>query len=134
MEKILTVEDVAGILKVKLITVREMFRHKRLRAFKVGKAWRTTETMLQEDLAALARGETPAQLPTPGRPEVAPIAPVDAAGGAAERLPKVGQAGAVGSGDEAAVAEKPAKPRRAAKAPKEKPEAGGGDPPEEFLF
>lgn len=63
MDKILTVEDVAQILRVKPITVREMFRQKRLRAFKVGKAWRTTEAMLDEDLAALARGEKPLKLP-----------------------------------------------------------------------
>ncbi|MBX3176170.1 MAG: helix-turn-helix domain-containing protein [Candidatus Hydrogenedentes bacterium] len=66
MEKILTVNDVADILQVKAITVREMFREKRLRGFKVGKAWRTTEPMLREDIAALARGESPEALPAPG--------------------------------------------------------------------
>jgi excisionase family DNA binding protein len=65
MDKILTVNDVAAILQVKAITVREMFREKRLRGFKVGKAWRTTETMLGEDIDALARGESPAELPMP---------------------------------------------------------------------
>lgn len=65
MDKILTVTDVAEVLKVKEITVREMFRVKRLRAFKMGKAWRTTEEMLQEDIAALARGEMPAAAPDP---------------------------------------------------------------------
>jgi excisionase family DNA binding protein len=90
MEKILSVDDVAGILQVKPITVREMFREKRLRAFKVGKSWRTTQTMLQEDIAALARGEAPEVLPpatafapssrlprVPGMPaaEAAPAAP-----------------------------------------------------------
>jgi excisionase family DNA binding protein len=64
MEKILTVNDVADVLQVKAITVREMFREKRLRGFKVGKAWRTTEVMLQEDISALARGEAPAELPS----------------------------------------------------------------------
>lgn len=72
MEKILTVNDVAAVLQVKAITVREMFREKRLRGFKVGKSWRTTEVMLQEDINALARGEAPAELPgaveTPDRP------------------------------------------------------------------
>lgn len=63
MEKILTVNDVAAVLQVKAITVREMFREKRLRGFKVGKSWRTTEVMLQEDINALARGEAPAELP-----------------------------------------------------------------------
>lgn len=62
MEKILTVNDVAAVLQVKAITVREMFREKRLRGFKVGKSWRTTEVMLQEDINALARGEAPAEL------------------------------------------------------------------------
>lgn len=56
MDKILTVNDVAEILSVKPITVREMFREKRLRAFKMGKSWRTTETMLREDIEAMARG------------------------------------------------------------------------------
>lgn len=64
MEKILTVNDVAAVLQVKAITVREMFREKRLRGFKVGKSWRTTEVMLQEDINALARGEAPAELPS----------------------------------------------------------------------
>lgn len=54
MDKILTVEDVADILKVKPLTVREMFRTKRLRAFKIGKSWRTTEAMLQEDLQGMS--------------------------------------------------------------------------------
>ncbi|MBI2424452.1 MAG: helix-turn-helix domain-containing protein [Candidatus Hydrogenedentes bacterium] len=62
MDKILTVNDVADVLKVKPITVREMFRENRLRAFKVGKAWRTTEQMLQEDIEYLARGENPPPL------------------------------------------------------------------------
>ena len=68
MEKILTVNDVAAILQVKAITVREMFREKRLRGFKVGKSWRTTEVMLQEDISALARGEAPAELKSAGPP------------------------------------------------------------------
>lgn len=77
MEKILTVNDVAAVLQVKAITVREMFREKRLRGFKVGKSWRTTEVMLQEDINALARGEAPAELPAPAeapdRPAPAPV-------------------------------------------------------------
>ncbi len=59
MENFLTVHEVAELLKVKPITVREMFRAQRLRGFKMGKAWRTTESMLREDLEALARGEKP---------------------------------------------------------------------------
>jgi excisionase family DNA binding protein len=63
MDKILTVEDVAAIMQVQAITVRQMFREQRLRAFKMGKSWRTTEKMLQEDVEALARGELPPPLP-----------------------------------------------------------------------
>ena len=75
MDKILTVNNVAEILQVKPITVREMFREQRLRGFKVGKAWRTTEKMLQEDIAALARGESPDTLPHPGTPPAARVRP-----------------------------------------------------------
>ncbi len=74
MEKILTVTDVADVLKIKEITVREMFREKRLRAFKMGKAWRTTEVMLQEDIAALARGERLVVVPDPVQKEEPPKA------------------------------------------------------------
>lgn len=84
MDKILTVNDVANVLQVKAITVRQMFRESRLRGFKVGKAWRTTEPMLQEDIAALARGEAPAVVAKPahtangkrnGKTPAAPKAP-----------------------------------------------------------
>lgn len=75
MDKILTVNNVAEVLQVKPITIREMFREKRLRGFKVGKAWRTTEKMLQEDIAALARGESPESLPHPGSPPAARVRP-----------------------------------------------------------
>ena len=63
MENMLTVEEVADILKVKPITVRQMYREKRLRAFKIGKAWRTTQSILEEDIACLSRGEKPPELP-----------------------------------------------------------------------
>lgn len=62
MDTVLTVEDVARLLKVKPITVREMLRDQRIRGFKVGKAWRTTEAMLSEDLETISRGETPEPL------------------------------------------------------------------------
>lgn len=62
MDNILTVDEVAALLKVKPITVREMLREQRIRGFKVGKAWRTTETMLEEDLATIARGAKPEPL------------------------------------------------------------------------
>lgn len=78
IDKILTVNEVAAILQVKPITVREMFREKRLRAFKVGKAWRTTEKMLGEDIEAIARGESPADLPMMGKDAEAPAAPAAA--------------------------------------------------------
>ncbi|MBI2433801.1 MAG: helix-turn-helix domain-containing protein [Candidatus Hydrogenedentes bacterium] len=64
MEKILTVDDVARVLQVKAITVREMFRQQRLRGFKMGKAWRTTEQLLKEDIATLIKG-APSRLNTP---------------------------------------------------------------------
>lgn len=63
MENMLTVEEVAEILKVKPITVRQMYREKRLRAFKIGKSWRTTQSILEEDIACLSRGEKPPELP-----------------------------------------------------------------------
>jgi len=62
MENVLTVEEVAKLLKVKPITVREMLRDQRIRGFKVGKAWRTTEAMLAEDLDTISRGEKPKPL------------------------------------------------------------------------
>lgn len=109
MDKILSVDDVAGILQVKPITVREMFREKRLRAFKVGKSWRTTQQMLQEDIAALARGEAPEVLPP------ATAFPPNS------RLPRVaGMPGAPATSAPAAPAPeaKPAPEAPAAKAPK----------------
>lgn len=71
MDKILTVEQIAEVLQVKAMTVREMLRDKRIRGFKVGKAWRTTEKMLEEDIQAIARGEDPADLPMPGTQKAA---------------------------------------------------------------
>lgn len=77
MDKILTVYDVADILQVKPITVREMFRQQRLRGFKVGKAWRIAEKTLQEDIESIASGETPQPKKPPRQksrpqPEAAP--------------------------------------------------------------
>lgn len=128
MDKILTVEQVADALQVKAITVREMFRDKRIRGFKVGKAWRTTEKMLQEDIEAIARGDSPADLPMLGtaaparevavpkrgrkNPGVEKPAPVKAAKPAAKRAAKAGANGAAEHGAEVAAA--PA-PRKAAK-------------------
>jgi excisionase family DNA binding protein len=83
MEKVLSVEQVAEILQVKALTVREMFREKRLRAFKIGKSWRTTESILQADLDALARGESPCETPMPG----APVSPPAKAAKKARKAP-----------------------------------------------
>lgn len=108
MEKILTVNDVAAVLQVKAITVREMFREKRLRGFKVGKSWRTTEVMLQEDINALARGEAPVELVTSADAPSAPVStPAKPAPPKAE-TPKV---------DAAKAAETPPAPRVARKSP-----------------
>ena len=58
----LTVEEVAKILKVQPLTVRQMFREGRIRGFKIGKAWRTTMPILEEDIACMSRGEAPHRL------------------------------------------------------------------------
>jgi len=100
MEKILTVEQVAEALQVKPITVREMFRDKRIRGFKVGKAWRTTEKMLHEDIEAIARGESPADLPMPG--SATPARDIE--------VPKRGRKNAVPKKAAPAAARKKAKP------------------------
>ena len=53
MKRLLTVEEIADILKVKPLTVRAMFREGRLRGFKIGKAWRTSEELFEQDLERL---------------------------------------------------------------------------------
>lgn len=75
LENMLTVEDVAQILHVKPLTVRQMFRQKRLRGFKLGKAWRTTREMLQEDIETVARGQVAAQPRAPRRKKKQPAEP-----------------------------------------------------------
>lgn len=68
MERILTVDEVAEVLRIKPFTVRQKFREKRLSGFKVGKAWRITESALQADIRRM-RGGSPASDPEePGRP------------------------------------------------------------------
>ncbi len=57
MDQFLTATEVAEILKVKEMTVREMFRSGRLRGFKIGKSWRTTLAMLQEDLDGMRKSQ-----------------------------------------------------------------------------
>lgn len=56
MDTMLTVEEVAAILKVQPLTVRQMFREGRIRGFKIGKAWRSTMPILEEDIACMSRG------------------------------------------------------------------------------
>jgi len=114
MEKILTVTNVAEILQVKAITVREMFREKRLRGFKVGKSWRTTETMLREDIDALARGESPAELPMPNNAAPAtPKSPVATATPAVSAAPPAKEAAPPAKAPAAPAAERPAAPPKA---------------------
>ncbi len=54
-EKVLTVEDISEFLKLKPLTIRQMFRSGKLRGFKIGKSWRTTESLFVEDLNKMAR-------------------------------------------------------------------------------
>lgn len=49
----LSVEDVATLLKLKPFTVRKMFRDGTLSGFKIGKSWRIAEMTLQADLEHL---------------------------------------------------------------------------------
>lgn len=120
MEKILTVNDVAAVLQVKAITVREMFREKRLRGFKVGKSWRTTETMLQEDINALARGEAPAELPGPATPPATSRPPARTTPPPAAPRPEPAPA--------------PARPARKAPATPPRDAEEGGEDTQQLLF
>lgn len=72
MDQFLTVSEVAEILKVKEMTVREMFRTGRLRGFKIGKSWRMTLAMLNEDLDAMRQAQlNPAAMPHAEKPSSA---------------------------------------------------------------
>lgn len=62
MEQIFTVDEVAEILRVKPFTVRQMFRERRLSGFKVGKAWRITESALKTEIDRL-KGYSEAVMP-----------------------------------------------------------------------
>lgn len=57
METIYSVEEVAAMLKLQPFTVRKMFREKKISGFKIGKAWRITESQLEAQIMGLARGE-----------------------------------------------------------------------------
>ena len=50
MDRIYTAKEVSEILHIKPYTVRQMFREGRLSGFKIGKAWRIHEDMLQSDI------------------------------------------------------------------------------------
>lgn len=69
----LTVEEVAAILKVQPLTVRQMFREGRIRGFKIGKAWRTTMPIIEEDIACMSRGMKPPRLEQDASAEEAPV-------------------------------------------------------------
>ena len=76
----LTVEEVAAILKVQPLTVRQMFREGRIRGFKIGKAWRTTMPIIEEDIACMSRGVKPPRLKDAGMAATdAPESPVESA-------------------------------------------------------
>jgi len=129
MEKILTVNNVAEILQVKAITVREMFRERRLRGFKVGKSWRTTEAMLREDIDALSRGESPAELAMPGHaipvPAPAPTTPA----------PITASKRTIAPDPASDIAASPAaKPRAAKKQPEAPEKPDGADDTQQLLF
>lgn len=53
METIYSVEEIAAILKLRPFTVRKMFREKKLIGFKIGKAWRITESRFREQVMQL---------------------------------------------------------------------------------
>jgi excisionase family DNA binding protein len=132
------VEQVAEILQVKAITVREMFRDKRIRGFKVGKAWRTTEKMLQEDIEAIARGDNPADLPMLGTEAPARDVPVPKRG--RKKPAAEGDEGAPAKAAPKAKAKKPAKAaangrhRKAEAAAVEHAGEEGAPEPQQFLF
>ena len=75
----LTVEEVAAILKVQPLTVRQMFRESRIRGFKIGKAWRTTMPILEEDIACMSRGVKAPRLEQAASATDAPASPAEAA-------------------------------------------------------
>lgn len=89
MEEYLTSEEVAAILKIKPLTVREMFRTQRLRGFKIGKEWRITKAVFDEDLESMQRAT--ASPPPAKRAKKKPVtkteAPVPEASGE-EALPE----------------------------------------------
>jgi len=124
MDKILTVEQVAEALQVKAITVREMFRDKRIRGFKVGKAWRTTEKMLEEDILAIARGDNPADLPMPGT--AIPARDV--------QVPKRGRKKPEGEPAPAPEPKKKAKAKKPAAKPRKTEKPDDGDDTQQLLF
>lgn len=127
IDNLLTVEEVARIMKVTTMTVREMFRVQRLRGFKVGKAWRTTRQILEEDLAAMASGERAVTAPAKKKAAAAK----KTSGPVSEPAPPEAVE-AVAAADPAPV--KPAPRKRAAKSKDADDDAGTPGEPQQFLF
>ncbi len=50
--ELLTIEDVAGELKLSAYTVRKLLREKQLKGFKLGKEWRVRRDGLERFLAS----------------------------------------------------------------------------------
>ncbi len=95
MDTIYSVEEIAAILKLQPFTVRKMFREKKLSGFKIGKAWRITESQLQAHITQLEESAqlsyqpepSPADIPDKSQspadrevPEAVPRAPFQNAG------------------------------------------------------
>ncbi len=58
MERIFTVQTLSEYLNLKPVTIREMLKAGKIRASKIGKEWRITESAVKEFLAAHEQ-ETP---------------------------------------------------------------------------
>jgi excisionase family DNA binding protein len=71
METIYSVEEIASILKIQPFTVRKMFRENKLSGFKIGKAWRITDSQLQTHIIQLQESAQFAYQRAPSRPDVA---------------------------------------------------------------
>lgn len=50
MEQLLTIDEVAGVLRLTPYTVRKFLREKRLQGFKIGKEWRVRKDELDRFL------------------------------------------------------------------------------------
>jgi len=90
----------------------------------VGKAWRTTEKMLEEDFLAIARGDNPADLPMPGT--AIPARDV--------KVPKRGRKKPEGEPAPAPEPKKKAKAKRPAAKPRKTEKPDDGDDTQQLLF